>query len=133
MHFTNGSRAMVSTNLYIVSQQDKHTVEKKYIPNASTFWQAINSQKIKHKIVFLWHPCLLSMFIIKKSDNLLNKLGYYILIRALMWENPIIFTQLVVIRSQPTRIFNSWKKLAVVILAEWYHTSYIIVWFYFKF
>lgn len=83
MHFTNGSRAMVSTNLYIVSQQDKHSRKEIHTKRINILASHI-SQKIKHKIVFLWHPCLLSMFIIKKSDNLLKKLGYYILIRALM-------------------------------------------------
>lgn len=59
MHFTNGSRAMVSTNLYIICKSARQTHSRKEIHTKRINILASHiSQKIKHKIVFLWHPCL---------------------------------------------------------------------------
>lgn len=57
MHFTNGSRAMISSNLYILSARQTHSLKEVHTKRINILASHI-SQNIKHEIVFLWHPCL---------------------------------------------------------------------------
>lgn len=75
MHFTNGSRAMISSNLYILSARQTHSLKEVHTKRINILASHI-SQNIKHEIVFLWHPCLQVCSSFKKGNFLKMKSIY---------------------------------------------------------